>query len=435
LLKIKLSEDRNQEFPFKENKQVEVKENNISIGKYYYDGDGKRVKKDSTTETTIFLYDAGGKLVEEYSTKLSQEPQVAYLTSDSLGTPRINTGAGGAVIARHDYHPFGEEISTSQRTSGINYDSDEIRKTFTGYEHDEESDLDFAQARYYQKTHGRFTTTDPLLSSGNVSNPQTWNRFTYTLNNPVGIVDPTGMYVCDSSVSAGDCQQIENAYNRLTLVLGNMNPKSKAYARLKRALDALGLPGEANGVTIYTSSLQKESAAGWTATAGLKNANANRAHNPNQIDTRIIIDLEHINKDGGKDADDILALTLAHEGSHAADGEEWVASGFSRSKNPNGYRTETDAFLTEGGVARSIGYEGAISLTVSQKFANFDVPYKAKTYNPAWEGPDYAVYQANSIEKIVTTSKERGGYGHDPQSLKLAFSQNSFFKKGFPLDR
>jgi hypothetical protein len=115
-----------------ENKQVEVKENNISIGKYYYDGDGKRVKKDSTTETTVFLYDAAGKLVEEYSTALSQEPQVAYLTSDSLGTPRINTGAGGAVIARHDYHPFGEEISTPQRTPGINYGSDaEAKSSFT----------------------------------------------------------------------------------------------------------------------------------------------------------------------------------------------------------------------------------------------------------------------------------------------------------------
>ncbi|MEZ5423983.1 MAG: hypothetical protein R2682_12955 [Pyrinomonadaceae bacterium] len=31
--------------------------------------------------------------------------------SDHLGSPRVNTDATGAVIARHDYLPFGEEIN------------------------------------------------------------------------------------------------------------------------------------------------------------------------------------------------------------------------------------------------------------------------------------------------------------------------------------
>ena len=95
------------------------------------------------------VYDAGGKTVAEYSTAVSDSPQVAYLTSDALGTPRINTSAGGAVLARHDYHPFGEEISTPERTPEAGYDSDQIRKKFTGYERDDETGLDFAQARMY----------------------------------------------------------------------------------------------------------------------------------------------------------------------------------------------------------------------------------------------------------------------------------------------
>ena len=44
-----------------ENKQTLVKDvNNVTIGEYYYDGDGKRVKKYifSTQETTVFVYDA-----------------------------------------------------------------------------------------------------------------------------------------------------------------------------------------------------------------------------------------------------------------------------------------------------------------------------------------------------------------------------------------
>ncbi|MCV4690685.1 hypothetical protein OFC38_31525, partial [Escherichia coli] len=83
------------------------------------------------------------------------------MTNDHLGSPRINTDAGGAVIARHDYMPFGEEIYTVQRTQGLGYTADSVRQKFTAYERDNETDLDFAQARMYSNNHGRFTSVDP----------------------------------------------------------------------------------------------------------------------------------------------------------------------------------------------------------------------------------------------------------------------------------
>ena len=92
-----------------ENKQTSVSDQNGTIGQYFYDGDGKRVKKvvPATGETTVFVYGAGGQLVAEYSTQTSQTPQVSYLTTDHLGSPRINTDQNEAVTARHDYMPFG----------------------------------------------------------------------------------------------------------------------------------------------------------------------------------------------------------------------------------------------------------------------------------------------------------------------------------------
>jgi len=151
-----------------ENKMVSASNSNSTIGQYSYDGDGKRIKKyvPGTGETTIFVYDAGGKPIGEYSTIVAapQDAKVAYLTSDHLGSPRINTDQTGAVIARHDYHPFGEEIFTAQRTTGLNYSADSVRKQFTGYERDTETDLDFAEARMYANTYGRFTAVDPHLA-------------------------------------------------------------------------------------------------------------------------------------------------------------------------------------------------------------------------------------------------------------------------------
>ncbi|MET0754010.1 MAG: RHS repeat-associated core domain-containing protein [Pyrinomonadaceae bacterium] len=186
-----------------ENKQTQVKDSlSQTIGQYYYDGDGQRVKKVVGNEVTIFVYDASGKMVAEYSTTVeaASTAKVSYLTNDTLGTARINTDKNGAVTSRHDYQPFGEEI---QRAS---YGSDTVRKKFTGYERDTESELDFAQARYYSKNIGRFYSVDPENAGATEGDPQSWNGYSYTGNNPILYVDPNGedYVICDTE---GNCYE------------------------------------------------------------------------------------------------------------------------------------------------------------------------------------------------------------------------------------
>ncbi|HRH40125.1 MAG TPA: RHS repeat-associated core domain-containing protein [Pyrinomonadaceae bacterium] len=71
--------------------------------------------------------------------------------------------------------------------------SDANRKKYTGYERDIESNLDYAQARYYNSSHGRFTSVDPLTASASIKNPQTFNRYSYGLNSPYKFTDPLGL--------------------------------------------------------------------------------------------------------------------------------------------------------------------------------------------------------------------------------------------------
>ncbi len=63
----------------------------------------------------------------------------------------------------------------------------------TAYERDTESSLDFAEARMYGYSHGRFTSPDPLAASANPIRPQSWNRYSYSYNNPYKFTDPSGM--------------------------------------------------------------------------------------------------------------------------------------------------------------------------------------------------------------------------------------------------
>ncbi len=183
-----------------DNKQVHVKDaNNVAIGTYYYDGNGARVKKTTANETTIFVYDGDGTLVAEYSTATpTANPTISYTTNDHLGSPRVITDKNGNVTSRRDFMPFGEELNAegTYRTATNKFSAygvDNIRKRFTGYEKDDETQLDFAEARYYNNKHGRFTAVDPLLASGKSSDPQTFNRYVYCSNNPIICSDPSGM--------------------------------------------------------------------------------------------------------------------------------------------------------------------------------------------------------------------------------------------------
>jgi len=122
--------------------------------------------------------------------------QVQWLVGDHLGTPRMIADQTGSLagIKRHDYLPFGEEIGLiGGRTGTKGYMADGTKQKFTSYERDHETGLDFAQARYFSSVQGRFTSGDPLTASGITGKPQSWNRYTYSFNNPLRFVDPTGL--------------------------------------------------------------------------------------------------------------------------------------------------------------------------------------------------------------------------------------------------
>jgi hypothetical protein len=134
-----------------DNKQIAVNDlNGNPIGQYFYDGEGKRVKKVTGTETTVFVY-SSGKLVAEYSTQLSSSPSINYTTTDHLGSPRIITDALGQGKSRRDFMPFGEELNASvgnRNAAGLLYSApgDSVRQKFTGYQNDSETSLDFVRS-------------------------------------------------------------------------------------------------------------------------------------------------------------------------------------------------------------------------------------------------------------------------------------------------
>jgi RHS repeat-associated protein len=136
---------------------------------------------------------------------------INWLVADHLGTPRMIFDKTGSLanVKRHDYLPFGEELfaGVGGRTTQNGYSGNAIRQKFTSYERDHETGLDFAQARYYANAMGRFKSIDPENAGADITEPQSWNGYSYVENNPLNFIDPDGLTGCSaefSSCNGGD---------------------------------------------------------------------------------------------------------------------------------------------------------------------------------------------------------------------------------------
>ncbi len=126
---------------------------------------------------------------------------------------------------------------------------------FTGKQRDNETGLDYFGARYNESTIGRFMTPDPLLNSGRPWDPQTWNRYAYTVNNPLSFTDPTGLYDWGKCVgNNAECdarkKRFTDAVNEGHKLLKGLDPKSKEAKAISKALNALGSENDKNGVKV-----------------------------------------------------------------------------------------------------------------------------------------------------------------------------------------
>ena len=117
---------------------------------------------------------------------------------DHLGTPRLVTNTSAAIIGRHDYLPFGPEVAGNNPN-----EPQQQNLKFTGHERDfrDHPPLDYMHARYYEPRVGRFLSVDPTWDSADLGKPQSWNRYSYVLNNPVTRIDPTGRISISAAVA------------------------------------------------------------------------------------------------------------------------------------------------------------------------------------------------------------------------------------------
>ena len=120
------------------------------------------------------------------------DQDILYYHGDHLGSSNLISDRSGSVVEENLFYPFGSVRYQVQATDWF-----DAAYKYTGKELDVESGLYYYEARYYVPAIARFATPDPLYvhaeNQNVVENPQLLGLYTYVLNNPVHLVDPTGM--------------------------------------------------------------------------------------------------------------------------------------------------------------------------------------------------------------------------------------------------
>ena len=356
--------------------------------RYIYDGHGERVEKCQaasattacpTSGTTGTLYwrgtgsdtlaetDLAGNDQEEYlffngqriarrdTTSLGVTIAVHYYFSDHLGSHGVVENQTGTTCEQDiDYYPYGGVENDYCGGSGVaqNY-------KFTGKERDSESGLDNFGKRYHGSSLGRFMTPDPIgIMKQKFVDPQQWNMYSYSRNNPLRFMDPTGMYTADCGSGVKNCEK------QIQKIDKDIQDAAKSKNKdIANAAKAYGKLGDDNGVKV--SVLTKVVDANGNTVPALTTAQAGTGGLSYNADAKTFKQATQVNIQAGLGGDELRA-GVVHEGVHVEDraafansitygGEAGPGFFYDGSRNITGRQSERNAMGVENEFRRSVG--------------------------------------------------------------------------------
>ncbi|QRY57118.1 DUF6443 domain-containing protein [Sphingobacterium siyangense] len=196
---------------------------------YTYDAGGKKLMKKLASSETQYVdgiqYENGvlkfiqteeGRILPNGSSYIYE-----YFLKDHLGNTRAVVDQSGTIKQIQDYYPFGMEMNQG---NALNTTSNLYK--YNGKEKQGELGLDQLDygARFYDAEIGRWNVVDPLADEFEHLTP-----YNYGVNNPVVMIDPTGMaaegYFTKYKDTQGNLLKETNDGNDATVIVSDKNKK------------------------------------------------------------------------------------------------------------------------------------------------------------------------------------------------------------------
>jgi len=150
-----------------------------TVSHYVWEGGQQLARHDGSTGAVAIDYVySGSRMIAKIGSGVTQ-----YFLNDRLSV-RLSLDTSGNITGRQGHLPFGEDFAET---------GTQQKQHFTSYERDGEIGADYAVNREYSQTAGRFGSADPYRASGYLTDPQSWNRYSYSKNDAINRKDPSGL--------------------------------------------------------------------------------------------------------------------------------------------------------------------------------------------------------------------------------------------------
>lgn len=191
---------------------------------YIYDAQGNRVSATNAGVVTRYVIDPNAALPRVLMETDSSGMPISYYVYgmglisrisatgtyqayhyDPRGSTLKLTDSTGTVTDGYRYGPYGELVSTAGGTvNPFRYNGrDGVMTELNG--------LYYMRARFYLPEARRFMNRDKLL--GRVKQTLTLNRFVYVNGNPIGFIDPSGMYRFQNTLAYRTLSRVHSYFN------------------------------------------------------------------------------------------------------------------------------------------------------------------------------------------------------------------------------
>lgn len=176
------------------------------IGKLY------ERETDTSAKDKSYIY-AGANLVAMYRKAADGTSYVRYFHTDHLGSVEVVTDESRNISQRRSFDAFGKNRNLNGTDTTAASDLWFAKRGYTGHEHDDEIGLINMNAREYDPVVGRFISPDTLIPQA--TNSQAYNRYSYVINNPLSLTDPSGHSWLSKAVRSVT-RSVKRAINQVT---------------------------------------------------------------------------------------------------------------------------------------------------------------------------------------------------------------------------
>ena len=138
-----------------------------------------------------YIFATGG-MVALVETQNGNRLRELYLHKDHLGSVIAYSDSTGALVQELSYDAWGRRrnpVTWQPLADPSGAEAIDVHG-FTGHEHIDLFDLVNMDGRIYDPVLGRFLSPDPVVQAPDLT--QGLNRYTYCMNNPLSLVDPSG---------------------------------------------------------------------------------------------------------------------------------------------------------------------------------------------------------------------------------------------------